>query len=210
MPLFGQLKMLSISLPSNDSFNQVKTRSEEYLSSVLLRVQNWLCKGFVRLEDTTQNCLSVGELWWGNTAFHKMFIVKMYLMSKTVGFKVLLALNKFHRCPQELDITHPHIQLKYLLHSTNSFVRVHDQEIITTFKSYHTHRTFCTVLDANEETIKCQWMLEIVRRSWAPHDVYGGVHRRAEVCGSERLLEEAWTRSTEWLQGFLQTVRQIK
>ena len=82
-----------------------------------------------------------------------MFIVKVYLMSKIVGFKVLLARIKFPSCPQELDIIHPHIQLKYLLHSTNSFVRMHDQGIITTVKSYHTHRTFHTTLDANEETL---------------------------------------------------------
>ena len=82
-----------------------------------------------------------------------MFIVKVYLMSRIVGFKVLLALNKFSRCPQEHDITHPNIPVKYMLHSTNSFVRMHDQGIITTFKSYHTLRTFYTMLDANEETL---------------------------------------------------------
>jgi hypothetical protein len=74
-------------------------------------------------------------------------------MSKIVGFKVLLVLNKFSRCPQELDITHPHIQVKYLLHSTDPFVRMHYQGIITTVKSYHTHRTFYTMLDAKEETL---------------------------------------------------------
>jgi hypothetical protein len=73
-------------------------------------------------------------------------------MSKIVGFKVLLARNKLPMCRQELGITHPHIQLKYLVHSTNLFVRLHDQGIITTLKSYHTHRTFYTMLDANEET----------------------------------------------------------
>ena len=74
-------------------------------------------------------------------------------MSKIVGFKVLLALKKFPKCRQELDITHPHIQVKYLLHSTNSFVRMHDQGIIATVKSYHTHRTFYSMLDANEESL---------------------------------------------------------
>lgn len=74
-------------------------------------------------------------------------------MFKIVEFKVLLALNKFPRCPPELDITHPHIQVKYLLHSTNSLVRMHDQGIITNFRSYHTHRTFYTMLGANEETL---------------------------------------------------------
>ena len=41
-----------------------------------------------------------------------MFIVKVHLMSKIVGLKVLHALNKFPICPQELDIIHPHIQVK--------------------------------------------------------------------------------------------------
>jgi hypothetical protein len=82
-----------------------------------------------------------------------MFIVKVYLMSKIVGFEVLLALNKFPKCPQELVITHPHIRVKYLLHGTNSFLRMHDQGIITNVKSYHTHRAFYTILDANEETL---------------------------------------------------------
>jgi len=81
-------------------------------------------------------------LWCVNTAFQKMFIVKVHLMSKIVGFKVILALNKFPICPQELDITHPHIQVKYLLHSTNSFVLMHNQGIIT-MVTLTAHSTLC-------------------------------------------------------------------
>uniref|UniRef100_UPI00358FC47C tigger transposable element-derived protein 1-like n=1 Tax=Myxine glutinosa TaxID=7769 RepID=UPI00358FC47C len=72
------------------------------------------------------------------------------MVGKNLAFKVLLLLDNVPSHPVNLDVAHPNVEVIFLPPNTTSLIQPLDHGVISTFKTYYTHRTFHRILDAIE------------------------------------------------------------
>ena len=82
--------------------------------------------------------------------FHNCFVsqVERYLTEKNLVFKVLLLVDNANRHSRDLKVVLPKVKVIFPPPNTTWMIQLLYQGLISTFKTYFTHRTFHHLLDA--------------------------------------------------------------
>ena len=76
--------------------------------------------------------------------FQNCFVpqVERSLTEQNLVFKVLLLVDNAPGHPGDLKVAHPNVEVIFLPPNTTSLIQPLNQEVISTFKTYYTRRTF--------------------------------------------------------------------
>ena len=85
-----------------------------------------------------------------NTQKNMLFLVLSFAHMRCICTHLLI--NNAPGHPGDQKGAHPNVKVIFLPPNTTSLIQPLNQEIILTFKTYYTHRTFCHILDVTQSS----------------------------------------------------------